>query len=454
MTLPLATDLSLYAAPPDCAAVQTAPREVLDRIQLDGLQSLVRRAWDHVPFYRTLWERHGVCPEEIRSLDDLRKLPVITKRDFEADLRKHPPFGRYQGDFAAVRVHASSGTSGSPKPVFHTRRDWEVIGNFWARRLHVQGVRADDVFQVLFAYSLFIVGFTGSEGAMKLGALVVPTGSGTVTPSERQLTIAKEWGTTVLFGTPSYVLYLADVAQSMGLDPRRDFKIRRTIHTSEALSDPLRSAIEERWGVRAYDNYGSVETGAPTFECDARDGYHVNEDAYIFEVLDPETLQPVAPGEDGVLVVTSLFKEAAPVIRYNLEDVSTLVNGPCSCGLTFRRIAKIRGRLSEMMKIHGATFYPSSIEVALERIPELTREYLVLLDCVGHMDTVSVRVECRPEGVDAPNLKERLERELKITTGLRITADLVPPGNLARALRVEDRIKAKRVWDRREKPHA
>lgn len=442
--------LPSYPGPPDSARVQSAPRHVLDQIQTAGLQALVRRAWDHIPFYRDRWQRHGIRPEEIRTLDDLRRLPIIRRRDLEEDLRAHPPFGRYQGDFAAVRVQASSGTSGSPTPVFHTQRDWDTIGNFWARRLHAQGVRAGDVFQVLFAYSLFIVGFTGSEGAMKLGALVVPTGSGAITPSERQLRIAKAWGTTVFFGTASYVLHLADVAHSMGLDPRRDFKVRLSIHTSEPLTESSRRAIEERWGVKAYDNFGSVETGAPTFECDERDGYHINEDGYIFEVLNPETLEPAAPGEDGVLVVTSLFKEAAPVIRYNLEDVTRFIDQPCPCGMTFGRIAKIRGRLSEMMKIRGVVFYPSSIETALERMPELTREYLVVLDRVGRADRVTVRVECRPENAGAADLKQRLERELKVTTGFSIDAELVAPGDLARALQVEDRIKAKRVWDRRE----
>jgi phenylacetate-CoA ligase len=439
-----------YPAPPACASVQSAPRHELDRIQTAGLHALVRRAWDHVPFYRERWQRHGVRPEDISTLGDLRKLPIVGRRDFEEDLRAHPPFGSYQGDLAAVRVQASSGTSGSPTPVFHTQHDWDTIGNFWARRLDAQGVRSGDVFQVLFAYSLFIAGFTGSEGAMKLGALVVPTGSGAVTPSERQLRIAKAWGTTVFFGTPSYVLHLADVAQSMGLDPRRDFKVRLTIHTSEPLTEPARRAIEERWGVKAYDNFGSVETGAPTFECEARDGYHINEDGYIFEVLDPETLEPAAPGEDGVLVVTSLFKEAAPVIRYNLQDVTRFIDEPCRCGMTFGRIAKIRGRLNEMMKIRGVVFYPSSIETALERMPELTREYLVVLDRVGQQDRVTVRVECRPENAGAPDLKQRFEHVLKVTTGFSIDAELVAPGDLGRALQVEERIKAKRIWDRRE----
>lgn len=438
-----------YPAPPLSWEIETAPRERLARIQDSGLRRLVRRAWDRVPFYRERWEAQGIRPEEIQGRGDLGKLPVVCKRDLEESLLRHPPFGNYQGDFPAVRIQASSGSTGQPKPFFHTLHDWDVIANFWARRLHAQGVQRGDVLQVAFAYSLFIVGFTSTEGAMKLGALVVPTGSGAVTPSERQLKIAHDWGTTVLVGTPSYVLHLADVAERMGLDTRKDFRLRLTIHTSEPLTEPARRAIEERWGVQAYDNFGSVETGAPTFECREKNGYHINEDGYIFEVLDPESYEPVAAGQDGVLVVTSLFKEAAPVIRYNLDDVCSLLEGPCPCGRSTRRLAKVKGRVSEMVKIRGVAFYPTMVETVLERLPELMREYLVILDRVGQQDKLTVQVECRLDGAARASIKETLERELKVTTGLSIAAELLAPGDLARSLKIEERIKAKRIWDKR-----
>lgn len=298
-------------------------------------------------------------------------------------------------------------------------------------------------------YSLFIVGFTATEGAIKLGALVVPTGSGAVTPSERQVKIAREWRTNVLMGTPSYILHLADVAERMGLNPSKDFQVRITIHTSEALTEPMRKAIQERWGVQAYDNFGSVETGSPTFECEEKHGYHINEDGYIFEVLDPDSHEPVAAGQDGVLVVTSLFKEAAPVIRYNLEDTSSLQEGLCPCGRTFKRLAKIKGRVDEMVKIRGVAFYPTAMEAILERFPELTREYLFILERVGQRDKVTAQVECRREEADPSLLKEKLERELKVTTGLSMEAQILTPGELRESLKIEERIKAKRVWDRR-----
>ncbi|MFQ5917344.1 MAG: phenylacetate--CoA ligase family protein [Candidatus Binatia bacterium] len=438
-----------YLPPPESLKIEKAPQEVLEKIQGDQLKSLVRRTWAHIPFYRERWEKVGLRPQDVSGKEDIRNLPVVYKRDLEESLRCYPPFGNYQGDFPSIRLQASSGSTGNPKPFLFTRSDWDVIAKFWARRLYAQGVREGDILQVVFAYALFIVGFTASEGAMRLGALVVPTGSGALTPSERQVKIAQEWGTTVLAGTPSYILHLADIAEKMGFDPRKDFRLRVTIHTAEPLTEPCRRAIEEKWTVQAYDNFGSVETGAPTFECEEKNGYHINEDGYIFEVLDPESHKPVAPGEDGVLVVTSLFKEAAPVIRYNLEDITCFIEKPCPCGRTFRRISKIKGRISEMLKIRGAPLYPSAVETALEKLPELTREYLLIVDRVGQQDKVAVQVERRPNGDDTSLLKEKLEHELKIATGLSIEASLVPPGELSRSLRVDQRIKAKRIWDRR-----
>jgi phenylacetate-CoA ligase len=441
--------LDYYPGPPESASVESASRECLQQMQEERLRALIRRAWERVPFYRERWEKAGLRPEAIRSLKELERLPVVGRRDFEESLKLHPPFGDYQGDFNSVRVQASSGTSGRPKPFFQTRNDWDVIANFWARRFHAQGVRPGEIVQIVFAYSLFIAGFTATEGAMRLGSLVVPTGSGAITSSERQVRILREWGTQVLVGTPTYVLHLADVAEKMGLDTRKDFSLRRAIHTAEPMSEPARKTIEERWHVAAYDSFGSVETGAPTFECERKNGYHVNEDGYLFEILDPESLRPLPDGQEGLVAVTSLFKEAAPVIRYNLEDVSSFLPGPCRCGRTFKRLAKVKGRASEMLKIRGAVFYPTMVETALEKIPELTREYLLVVDRVGQLDCVTLQVECRSQEGNTPLLKSRLETELRATTGLSIEARLFGPGELARALQVAERVKAKRILDRR-----
>jgi phenylacetate-CoA ligase len=434
---------------PWSSAIERASREQLEEIQSARLRELIRRTWERVPFYRRRWEAAGMAPEDVKDLGGLKLLPVISKKDLEEDLIENPPFGTYQGDFPAVRIQASSGTSGNPKPIFHTLSDWTVIGNFWSRRLHAQGVREGDIVQIVFTYSLFIAGFTATEGAMKLGALVVPAGSGAVTPSERQVRIAKDWGTTVLAGTPSYVLHLADISERAGLDLKRDFKLRLTCHTAEALSEPARRAIEERWGVEAFDNFGSVETGAPTFECAEKRGYHINEDGYIFEVLNPDTFEPLPAGREGVVAATSLFKQAAPVVRYNMEDISAMIDEPCPCGRTFRRLGKIRGRRSEMLKVRGVPLYPTAVEEVLERFPELAREYLMILNRVGAQDSAVVQVECRAGAERDSGLKERVERALKVVTGLSIEAQLLAGGELARSLKVEDRVKAKRILDRR-----
>jgi phenylacetate-CoA ligase len=438
-----------YPGAPESAAVERATRTQVRQWQEERLVSLYQRAWKHIPFYRRHWEEHGLCADDIRSLSDISKLPVISKSDLETDLATHPPFGTYQGDFSAIRVQASSGSSGNPKPFFQTRNDWDIITNLWSRRFYAQGVRPGDFFQVVFTYSLFIAGFTCTEGAMKLGALVIPAGSGAVTPSERQVRLLSEWGTTVIAGTSSYVLHLADVAERLRMDLKKDFKLRIGIHTAESMTEAARRSIEGRWGIKAYDNFGSVETGAPTFECPEQNGYHINEDAYVFEVLDRDTMKPVRPGDDGLVVVTTLFKEAAPVIRYNLEDISSIADDPCPCGRTFRRLMKIKGRASEMLKVRGVPFYPTVVEGVLENFPELTREYRLVVDRVGQQDRVTVQLERRSDIDDINPVRERLERALKVATGLAMNAQLLPLGELTRSLKVEERIKVKRIWDRR-----
>jgi len=250
-----------YAPAPASATIERSPRGQLQRLQKDRFIALFRRTWEHIPFYRKLWQEKGIGPNDIRLLADLEKLPVISKRDIEADLLAYPPFGSYQGNFPAIRVQASSGSTGNPKPFFHTRRDWDTITNLWSRRLYAQRVRGGDIFHVVFTYSLFIAGFTATEGAMKLGALVVPTGSGAVTPSERQVRLLSDWGATVVAGTPSYVLHLADVAEGIGLDLKRDFKLRLGVHTAEAMTEAARRAIEAHWGDQGLRQFWQCRDG-------------------------------------------------------------------------------------------------------------------------------------------------------------------------------------------------
>ena len=376
---------------------------------------------------------------------------MIRKSDFEDSLRLHPPFGDYQGDFAAVRVQASSGTSGNPKPFFFTRNDWDIIARLWSRRFHAQGVREGDILQIVFAYTLFIVGFTASEGAMRLGALVVPTGSGSVTPSERQVKIARDWGTTVLAGTPSYVLHLADVAEEQGFDLRRDFRLRRTIHTSETMTEAARRAIERplgRGGLRQLRQRGdrlsrpssarsgtaTTSTRTPTSSrCWTR----------------PPTSR-CRRADEGVLVVTCLFKEAAPVIRYNIEDLCEFIEEPCGCGRTFRRISKLQGPPER----HGqGERHPVLSHVGGDRAGAPAAAHPRVSGdrgpggAAGHAQGgggVAAGLS-RPTG----ELRQRLERELKVATSLTMEAVLLSPGELGRSLGVENRIKVRRIRDRR-----
>lgn len=420
-------------------------------IQNALLRQVVQRSYERVPFFRRRWTAAGVDPSKIHSVADLTRLPIIRKQDIEADLRENPPFGSYQGDFPAIRLQASSGSTGAPKPFLHTRNDWDTITTLWARRLAAQGVTAADRVQVAFAFALFIPSFTSAEGAMKLGALVIPTGNGAVTPSLRQLELARDWGTTVLGTTGGYAMHLAEVARQHGLDPRKDFRIRIMYHTGEPLVEETRRQIEAVWGCRSYNNYGSVETGAPAWECIHQNGMHFNEDAYIFEIVDPHTLEPKTEGEEGALVITCLFKEAAPVIRYMIGDVAAIWPEPCPCGCSFRRLSPIRGRIDDMLKIRGAPLYPTAIEGVLRSFPELGSEFRIVVDNKSGMDTIEVRVESSQGAQPAPNIGDTVSRAIKVKAGCTVSVTVVPFGTLAVPEEVARRTKNRYVVDLRKK---
>jgi len=425
-------------------------RRALKAMQAERLKLLVHRTYEHVPFYRRMWAAHGFSPTDLKSLRDITKIPFVTKKDIANSLDQYPPFGDYQGDFPTIRIQASTGSTGKPKPIFHTRNDWENIARLWARRLYAQGVRAGDIVQIAFAYTLFIVGFTSSEGAMRLGATVVPAGSGAVTPSERQLQLMRDWRTSVVGCTGSYMLNLADVARSIGLDPRNDFAVRVSFHTAEPLTEGMRAQIEEAWGCRAYDNFGSVETGAPTYECEEQHGLHVSEDAYIFEVVDPDTGEPVPDGQEGELVVTTLTKEAAPFIRYRIGDVASFIPGPCACGRTFRRIAPIRGRVDDMIKVKGVAVYPTDFEPSIKESGLFSGEYLITVWREGHREFVKVSVEyVGPEG-SRDQVSSRLVAQLHSALGLRCEVETLTEGEIKRLSGAEKRIKYKRIRDLRK----
>ena len=428
-----------------------ASRDEIYQIQSRRLRELVLRCWQHVPFYRKIWAAAGVTPDDIKEAADIKKLPFVTKQDIVDNLAAHPPFGDFQGDFKSIRIQASTGSTGMPKPVFHTKADWDNIGRLWVRRLKAQGVKEGDIAQVAFAYTLFVVGFTITEGLTRVGALVVPTGSGAVTSSERQLEVAKNWGTTVFCCTGSYMIHLAEVAKQVGLDCRKDFSVRLSIHCAEPLTEAMRQEIQSSWLCKTYDNYGSVETGAPMYECQFQNGQHINEDAYIYEVLNPETDQEIKPGEYGELVVTTLFKEAAPFIRYKIGDIASIIPGDCLCGRNFVRMSKIKGRIDEMMKVKGVSVYPTDFEAALKKFAVFGSEYLIVINQEKGRDLVELRVEYTGNSEAIDLHRQNLSRELRSKLGLSCEVALLPRGALDNELKAEQRIKYKRVLDLRKK---
>ena len=438
--------------------VERSDRAELDALQGRALQALVERAWHQIPFYRERWEAARVRPELIRGLGDLKRLPVVTRQDLESDLLRHPPFGTYQGPIPAVRIHASSGTSGQPRPVFFSRADCERLAHLSARRLTAQGVRPDDRVQVALPYSLYIGGSIAIEGAMRLGAAVIPTGSGAMTPSRRQLELAHAWRTTVLCTTPSYALHLSDVAGEMGLDSTRDFQLHTLYLTAEVLPEETRRLVEQRWGCVVFDNYGSVEAAASTFECASRTGWHVSQDCYLFEILDLETGDQLPAGEDGVLVVTSLVKEAAPFIRYRIGDVAALWDEPCACGRSFVRLSPIKGRADDMIKLKGVSFYPAAVERVLRGVRGLGMDWRLIVDHASQ--TLVVEVEAADNGAPGETAdharRETLALEiisrLRDRIGVRAEVRILDPASLGSQAGDNRAFKPRRVIERREAP--
>ncbi len=431
-------------------AIERAERLEVAALQERLVRSQVQKAWATVPFYRSCWEAAGLSPEKITSLEDVRKLPIVTKEDFTRDLEDHPPFGSYQGMGSPVRMHASSGTTGKARPVFCSRSDCEWIAKLSARRLRAQGVTPADRVQVTLPYTLYIGGAIALEGAMRLGACVIPTGTGAMTPSQRQIQIARDWQSTVLCATPSYALRLSEVASEMGLNSAHDFHFRIVYVTGEVLPPETRKELEQRWNSQVYDNYGTVEAAASTFECQFHSGWHISEDAYLFEVVDPGTHEPVPPGEEGVLVVTSLFRECSPFIRYKVGDIVALWEEPCACGRTFRRMSPTKGRADDMLKLRGVSVYPTAVERALGSFRELGSEWYLVVDRQGAAQEIIVQVEAASHLSEEERviLATRVSDRLKQEIGVRPEVEIFPPGALIPEEAAEARVKARRIIER------
>ncbi len=428
----------------DLTATERLPRAELERLQLARLRTLVTTVAQRVPLYRERFRQAGVRPDEIGSLADLRRLPFTTKADF----RDTYPFGLLAVSLEdVVRIHASSGTTGKPVVVAYTRRDLDTWSDVMARTLLAGGVGRADVVHNAYGYGLFTGGLGFHQGAERLGATVIPMSGGF---TERQLTALADFGSTVLCCTPSYSLHLAEALEDAKI-PAKSLKLRVGFFGAEPWTEGMRDAIEGRLNLMALNIYGLSEVIGPgvSVECPERRGMHVAEDHFLAEVVDPVSLEPVPPGTTGELVLTTLTKEALPVLRYRTRDLTSLDLARCPCGRTLARIARIMARSDDMLIIRGVNVFPSQIEHALMQVPQLEPHYLLVLRRERMLDTLEVRVEARPDVAAAGEaaigaLGAQARRKLHDVLGITADVTVVPPKTIERSAG-----KAKRVLDLR-----
>lgn len=422
------------------------PRDELRELQLERLKQTVSRVYHDVPHYRRQFQEIGVRPEDINSLEDLRLLPFTTKQD----LRDNYPYDMFAVPLSeVVRIHASSGTTGKPTVVGYTRRDLATWAELMARALVCGGASRQDVIQNAFGYGLFTGGLGIHYGAECLGASVIPISGGN---TKRQVMIMKDFGTTVLTCTPSYALHIAEVMAEMGVKPE-ETKLRCGIFGAEPWSENMRRNLEAKLGIDAYDIYGLSEVIGPgvAMECQGKHGLHIFEDHFIAEIIDPQTGEPVAPGEPGELVITTITKEAFPLIRYRTRDVTAMIEGECpNCGRTHMRISRITGRTDDMLIIRGVNVFPSQVESVLLSIGYTEPQYLLIVDREGNLDTLEIQVEVSSQffsdkvrGLE--ELEAVIRREIESTLGISAKVRLVEPKTIQRS-----EGKAVRVIDRRQ----
>jgi phenylacetate-CoA ligase len=423
---------------------ETMPRPERRALQIERLRKLVAYV-GHVPFYKEAFARDGITPDSIRSLDDLRRLPFTTK----SDLRDQYPFGflavpREQ----VVRIHGSSGTTGRPTFVAYTREDKELWSNLCARFLTAGGLRPEHTVQIAFGFGLFTGGFGLHFGIERVGAAIVPAGSGN---SARQILLMEDLGVDGLICTPSYALNLAEFARNEGRDPRK-LPLKFAHLGGEIWTEEMRRQVESELDIKAFNNYGLSEVIGPgvSGECILQNGMHIQEDHFIVECVDPDTLEPVPEGEYGELVFTTLTKQAFPLIRYRTRDIAALDTCPCECGRTTIRMSRVMGRTDDMLIIRGVNVFPSQVEEALFKVEGVSAHYLIEVARPGALDQVAVKVEVLPEAFsdkmsDMQHLHDQIDRHIQSITGIHMKVELVPPQTIERSTG-----KATRVIDHRK----
>jgi phenylacetate-CoA ligase len=421
-------------------------RKSLQELQLQLLQQTIARAFK-TPFYSQRLTQAGIkSPQDIKTLDDLQKIPFTTKDD----LRKAYPFGLLGVEIKdVVRIHTSSGTTGKPTVIYHTRKDIDNWADLVARCIVMTGCSQEDVFQNMMSYGLFTGGLGLHYGAERVGMMVIPAGGGN---TKRQLQLMKDFGTTVIHVTPSYILHIADKIKELGFK-REELKLKRGFLGAEPYSESTRKKIEKIMEIDVYNSYGLSEMNGPgvAFECVYKEGMHVWEDAYIMEVINPHTGEVLPPGEEGELVFTTLQREATPLLRYRTRDLAVIYPDGCKCGRTHRRISRIKGRTDDMLIINGVNVFPSQIEEVLMANPDIGGNYQIYIEKAGYLDKLTVKVEIKPEIFhgdirELENLKERLREDLKASIVINPSVELLEPGSLP-----PWEGKAKRVVDNRSK---
>ncbi len=424
--------------------IECATRDEMRSIQSKRLNDTVQRIYHAIPYYRKKMQEAGLTPHDIKSVDDLKKLPFTTK----ADLRDNYPFGLFTVPMSEiVRLHASSGTTGKPTVVGYTRKDIQMWSEVVTRSLCMAGVHHHDIVQIAYGYGLFTGGLGIHYGTENLGASVIPISGGNTT---KQIQLMEDFGSSVICCTPSYALNIAEVMKEQGVNIK-NLKLRVGIFGAEPWTEAMRKEIEDKLGIKAIDIYGLSEIVGPgvSCECEHQCGMHINEDHFLPEIIDPETLEPVAPGEMGELVFTTITKEGMPLIRYRTRDLTRLIEEKCACGRTLVRMVKCKGRSDDMLIIRGVNVFPSQIESVLLQMSEVEPHYLLIIEREGTLDTVTLMVEVQEQFFSdevrkLQELRMKITRQLESTLGISVNVKLVEPKTIERTAG-----KAQRVIDKR-----
>lgn len=430
------------------AKEETLSRQEIEAIQLDKLKKVVARVYEKVPYYKAKMDEAGIKPEDVKTLDDLKKLPFTTKQD----MRDTYPFGLFAVDKSELeRIHASSGTTGKPTVVGYTKNDLDVWSECVARLAVMGGARKEDVCQICFGYGMFTGALGLHYGLEHIGACIIPSSTGN---TEKQIMYMKDFGSTLLVATPSYALRLGEVAMQMGLNPKTDLELKTALVGSELMTEPMRAEMKKLYGENfvVTQNYGMSELIGPgvSGECTELCGMHINEDHFIAEIIDPQTGEVLPAGEKGELVVTCLSKEAIPLIRYRTRDITRLMYEPCKCGRTTARMENLSGRTDDMLKIRGVNVFPSQIEEVLLKTDEIGPHYEIIVDRKNHSDILTIRVELAPASMtddfaELEKIRNKLKASLRTMLGLDAIIQLESPNTLQRF-----EGKAKRVTDNRK----